>query len=139
MGARTSSTSRLWQFFLLFAVLLRDSGFTNPNNLMNILRQTATITVMAVAMTYVIAAAEIDLSVGSIAGLSSVVTAMSISSWGLVPGIMAGLSVGLVAGCNQRRLSCLAEGSLVFGDPGNAGPSCWSGPLDYGLGTYSNC
>lgn len=84
--------------FLLFAVLLRDSGFTNPNNLMNILRQTATITVMAVAMTYVIAAAEIDLSVGSIAGLSSVVTAMSISSWGLVPGIMAGLSVGLVAG-----------------------------------------
>ena len=84
--------------FLLFAVLLRDSGFTNPNNLMNILRQTATITVMAVAMTYVIAAAEIDLSVGSIAGLSSVVTAMSISSWGLVPGIIAGLSVGLVAG-----------------------------------------
>ena len=84
--------------FLLFAVLLRDSGFTNPNNLMNILRQTATITVMAVAMTYVIAAAEIDLSVGSIAGLSSVVTAMSISSWGLVPGIKAGLSVGLVAG-----------------------------------------
>ena len=84
--------------FLLFAVLLRDSGFTNPNNLMNILRQTASITVMAVAMTYVIAAAEIDLSVGSIAGLSSVVTAMSISSWGLVPGIMAGLSVGLVAG-----------------------------------------
>lgn len=84
--------------FLLFAVLLRDSGFTNPNNLMNILRQTATITIMAVAMTYVIAAAEIDLSVGSIAGLSSVVTAMSISSWGLVPGIMAGLSVGLVAG-----------------------------------------
>ena len=84
--------------FLLFAVLLRDSGFTNPNNLMNILRQTATITVMAVVMTYVIAAAEIDLSVGSIAGLSSVVTAMSISSWGLVPGIMAGLSVGLVAG-----------------------------------------
>jgi ribose transport system permease protein len=84
--------------FLLFAVLLRDSGFTNPNNLMNILRQTATITIMAVAMTYVIAAAEIDLSVGSIAGLSSVVTAMSISSWGLVPGILAGLLVGLVAG-----------------------------------------
>ncbi|MEZ7963912.1 MAG: ABC transporter permease, partial [Candidatus Nanopelagicales bacterium] len=72
--------------------------FTNPNNLMNILRQTATITIMAVAMTYVIAAAEIDLSVGSIAGLSSVVTAMSISSWGLVPGILAGLLVGLVAG-----------------------------------------
>ena len=107
--------------FLLFAVLLRDSGFTNPNNLMNILRQTATITVMAVAMTYVIAAAEIDLSVGSIAGLSSVVTAMSISSWGLVPGIMAGLSVGLVAGAISCGLvACLKVPSLL-GTLGNLG------------------
>ena len=100
--------------FLLFAVLLRDSGFTNPNNLMNILRQTATITIMAVAMTYVIAAAEIDLSVGSIAGLSSVVTAMSISSWGLVPGILAGLLVGLVAGAISGGLvACLKVPSFL--------------------------
>ena len=42
------------------------------NNLLNIVRQTATISVMAVAMTYVIASGEIDLSVGSVAGLSSV-------------------------------------------------------------------
>jgi ribose transport system permease protein len=46
--------------FILFAVLLSDSGFTSTNNLLNIFRQTATISIMAVAMTYVIAAAEID-------------------------------------------------------------------------------
>ena len=84
--------------FILFATLLGDSGFSNPNNLMNIFRQTATISIMAVAMTYVIAAAEIDLSIGSVAGLASVVTAMTINSVGLIPGILAGLLVGAVAG-----------------------------------------
>jgi ribose transport system permease protein len=49
-------------------------------------------------MTYVISCAEIDLSVGSVAGLSSVACAMALSHWGLVPGILAGLAVGLVVG-----------------------------------------
>jgi ribose transport system permease protein len=84
--------------FILFAITLGDSGFTSPNNLLNIFRQVATISIMAVAMTFVIAAAEIDLSIGSIAGLSSVVTAMALNSFGLVPGILAGLAVGAVAG-----------------------------------------
>ena len=56
--------------FLFFAVALRDAGFTSPNNLLNIVRQTAIIATMAVAMTFVIAAGQIDLSVGAIAGLA---------------------------------------------------------------------
>lgn len=84
--------------FILFAVLLGDNGFTSTNNLLNIARQTATISIMAVAMTFVIATAEIDLSIGSVAGLSSVVSALAMSSYGLVPGILAGLLVGLVVG-----------------------------------------
>jgi ribose transport system permease protein len=84
--------------FLFFAVLLGDEGFLSANNLLNIFRQTAIITVIAVAMTYVIAAAEIDLSVGSVAGLASVCTAMALSRWGLLVGILAGLAVGLIVG-----------------------------------------
>jgi ribose transport system permease protein len=84
--------------FILFAITLGDSGFTSPNNLLNIFRQVATISIMAVAMTFVIAAAEIDLSIGSIAGLASVVTAMTLNTYGLIPGILAGLLVGVVAG-----------------------------------------
>jgi ribose transport system permease protein len=84
--------------FLFFAVLLGDQGFLSANNLLNILRQTATITVIAVAMTFVIACAEIDLSVGSVAGLSSVVAAIALSHWGLLAGIIGGLAVGLVVG-----------------------------------------
>ncbi|NPV87329.1 MAG: ABC transporter permease [Anaerolineae bacterium] len=84
--------------FAIFAVALYPSGFLNPNNLLNILRQTATISVMAVAMTFVLAAAEIDLSVGAVAGLASVVTAMSIARYGIVAGVVAGLTTGLLVG-----------------------------------------
>ncbi|HEY9358160.1 MAG TPA: ABC transporter permease [Arthrobacter sp.] len=93
--------------FIFFAVLLRDQGFLSPQNLLNIFRQTATITVIAVGMTYVISCAEIDLSVGSVAGLSSVCTAMALSQWGIVPGILAGLAVGLVVGSVNGALVSL--------------------------------
>lgn len=84
--------------FAVFAVTLNDEGFLSSNNLLNIVRQTATITVMAVAMTYVIGAAQIDLSVGAVAGLASVTTAMAINEFGLVPGIALGLLTGLLVG-----------------------------------------
>jgi len=93
--------------FVLFAATLGSSGFISGNNLVNIVRQTATISVMAVAMTFVIANAEIDLSVGSVAGLSSVVTAMTVSSFGLLPGIVAGLASGAIIGAINGGLVAL--------------------------------
>src|SRR5215218_10090674 len=70
--------------FLFFAVTLYDKGFLAPNNILNIARQTAMIAVMAVAMTLVLSSGEIDLSVGAVAGLSSVTTAMAVA-WGGLP------------------------------------------------------
>ncbi|TFB93134.1 ABC transporter permease [Cryobacterium sp. HLT2-28] len=100
--------------FIFFAILLGNQGFLSATNLLNILRQTSTIMVIAVGMTYVISAAEIDLSVGSIAGLSSVVTAMSISAFGVVPGIAAGLVVGVVVGgINGTLVSLLGIPSFL--------------------------
>jgi ribose transport system permease protein len=84
--------------FLFFAVTQYSNGFLSPTNLLNILRQTAIISVMAVAMTFVIASGEIDLSVGAVAGLASVATALTISKLGLFPGIIAGLLTGAVVG-----------------------------------------
>ena len=84
--------------FLAFAITLGDDGFTSPNNLLNIVRQTATISIMAVAVTFVIGAAEIDLSVGAVAGLGSVVCAMAIDAYGVVPGVAAGLALGVLVG-----------------------------------------
>lgn len=100
--------------FIFFAILLGDQGFLSSTNLVNILRQTSTIMVIAVGMTYVISAAEIDLSVGSVAGLSSVVTAMTISAFGVVPGIVAGLVVGVVVGgINGTLVSLLGIPSFL--------------------------
>lgn len=84
--------------FVVFAITLFDKGFLNPNNLLNIVRQTAMIAVMAIAMTYVLAAGEIDLSVGAVAGLASVTTAMAIDAGGPVVGVLAGLATGIAVG-----------------------------------------
>ena len=84
--------------FIIFSITLSQYGFLTANNLLNIIRQTATISVMAVAMTLVIASGEIDLSVGSVAGLSSVVAALAVVKFGFVGGALAGLAVGAFVG-----------------------------------------
>jgi ribose transport system permease protein len=84
--------------FVIFSLTLHDRGFLDPGNLLNIVRQTAMIAVMAVAMTFVLAAGEIDLSVGAVAGLVSVVTAMIIAAFGPLFGVLAGLATGLGVG-----------------------------------------
>ena len=100
--------------FLFFAILLGDQGFLSPNNLLNIFRQTATVTILAVAMTFDIASAEIDLSVGSVAGLSSVCAAMAVSNYGVIAGIIAGLLVGAVVGAvNGGLVSMLGIPSFL--------------------------
>tara|TARA_R110002051_G_scaffold45702_1_gene92168 strand:+ start:41091 stop:42059 length:969 start_codon:yes stop_codon:yes gene_type:complete len=84
--------------FVVFALTLNDRGFLNPNNLLNIVRQTAMIAVMAIAMTFVLSAGEIDLSVGAVAGLASVTVAMAIAVAGPFAGILAGLATGIAIG-----------------------------------------
>ena len=84
--------------FLFFAITLHDKGFLEPTNLLNIVRQTAVIAVMAVAMTFVLSAGEIDLSVGALAGLASVATAMAIDLGGPFFGILGGLATGFAVG-----------------------------------------
>ncbi len=100
--------------FLFFAITLGDQGFLTTNNLLNVIRQTATISVMAVAMTFVIGAAQIDLSVGAVAGLASVTTAMGIAAFGLGPGIAIGLLTGLIVGSiNGALVAWLAIPSFL--------------------------
>lgn len=84
--------------FAVFSVALYDVGFLSPTNLINVVVQSAIIAVMAVAMTFVISAAEIDLSVGSVAGLASVTSALAVSQFGLLAGVAAGLLTGVVVG-----------------------------------------
>ena len=84
--------------FLLFVVFLRDDGFLTSSNLINIGRQSAPIAVMAVGMSFALASSEIDLSVGSVAALSSLVAAEVVGGHGFVAGTVAALAVGASIG-----------------------------------------
>jgi ribose transport system permease protein len=88
---------------LLFSILLFDRGFLSGSNLMNIARQTAMISIMAVGMTYVLAAEEIDLAFGSVVALSAVITALMLRVTGsillsIICGLGSGFLVGLLNG-----------------------------------------
>ena len=87
--------------FLFFAVTLRDDGFLSQTNLLNIVRQTTPVTVMAVAAVFVLSAGEIDLSLGSVVALSSLVTAEVMQSHSAVLAVAAGLGVGLCVGAGN--------------------------------------
>lgn len=89
-----------------FAIVLRDEGFLDANNFLNILRQTTMVSIMAMGMTFVLSAGEIDLSIGSTVALSAMVTAVLIRDVGSVPiAIAGGLLVGSLVG--------LANGLIV--------------------------
>lgn len=88
-----------------FAITLHDDGFLSQTNLLNIVRQTTPVTVMAVAVVFVLSAGEIDLSLGAVVALSALVTADVMQDHGAVLGVAAGLGVGVGVGA--------ANGSLV--------------------------
>lgn len=108
-------------------VATADTLFFRPSNLMTILNNSAAIGVVAGGMTLIILTAGIDLSVGSVMGLTAALTGYVASFWGFPPAlaILAGLSIGLAVGA--------FNGTLVayFGMPAFivtlAGLSIWRG------------
>jgi ribose transport system permease protein len=79
---------------LVFAVILRDTGFLTFDNFMNVVRQTTMVSVMAVATVFVLSAGEIDLSFGATVALAALVGALVIREVGPVPAVLAALAVG---------------------------------------------
>lgn len=70
-----------------------------PSNLINILRQVSVIGIVAAGQTLVIITSGIDLSVGSIVGLSGAVSAgVTLATGNAFLGIAAGLLTGMVFG-----------------------------------------
>src|SRR5277367_1222521 len=67
--------------FVVFSIVLRDDGFATASNLLNIVQQTAPVTVMAVGMVFVLTAGEIDLSIGSIVAIAALLAAVVLRDW----------------------------------------------------------
>ncbi len=92
--------------FVLFSITLRNNGFLGVNNLLNILRQTAMISVMAVGGTFVMAAGQIDLTVGAVAAMSAMIVSLIIQS---TNSILLAIGVAILFGC----LVGVINGALV--------------------------
>ena len=74
-------------------------AFLTPANLGNVLRQNAFTAILAAGMTFVILTGGIDLSVGSVVGLSGMVCASVMAAGGgVAAGVIAGIGIGLGAG-----------------------------------------
>ena len=91
---------------ILFGALRYDN-FLSPFNILSFLRYNSMFALIALGMALVIMTGGIDLSVGAVAALASVVSALlSPISWyaGLAGGIGAGLMVGLLNGLVITKL-----------------------------------
>src|ERR1700693_3356918 len=82
------------------ALSMASPYFLTQSNLLNVLLQAATVSIIAAGLTVVLITGEIDLSVGSLIGMTGSVAAVLIIKYD-VPvtlGILSALAAGLLAG-----------------------------------------
>ena len=107
---------RPYALYFAFAILLVVFSFASPwflsiDNFLNIGRQTALVSIIAIGMTFVIIARQIDLSVGSALALSGMSAALAMAhigdNWiiGAIAGIGTGAIVGAINGLVVTRLN----------------------------------
>lgn len=82
---------------LVSIAALRYDGFLGTYNVQSVLRYNSMFALVALGMCFVIMTGGIDLSVGSVAAMCSVVSA-SLSSYGLFQGLAGGIAAGILAG-----------------------------------------
>ncbi|MDU1691403.1 MAG: ABC transporter permease [Bradyrhizobium sp.] len=107
---------RPYMLYIAFVILLVVFSLSSPwflsvDNFLNIGRQTTLVSIIAVGMTFIIIARQIDLSVASTLALSGMAAALAMSqinnSWivGAVAGLGTGALVGLLNGILATQLS----------------------------------
>jgi D-xylose transport system permease protein len=116
LGIPTSALRAYTMVLALIVVWLlftwaTDGVFLEARNFSNLMRQTAVTGVLAVGMLMVIVSGQIDLSVGSVAGLTGGIAAMLLTwlGFGLVPSLAAAVVVGAGIGLLQGTLTAYAN------------------------------
>lgn len=116
MSTSTSSVSKVWSrvirsleirmlglaLILAIGLSLLSPYFLTQNNIFNILDQSVVIGIIAVGMTLVILTGGIDLSVGSVAGLTGIILGLALQSMPIpvaIPvAVLSGAGIGLISG-----------------------------------------
>jgi ribose transport system permease protein len=98
---------RGWSDYAIFIALalecvilaIASPAFFSTENVLNVLRQNAFTAIVSAGMTFVILTAGIDLSVGSVVGLSGVLCAdVMVHGHGVAAGVLAGVAAGVAVG-----------------------------------------
>jgi len=104
-GGETGSLPALLGLVILATIFaVANPIFLKPINFANLLTQTATVTTLAMGLTFVLLLGEIDLSAGVTAGLSAAFLAITMSEYGVawpiaaVIAISLGMLIGLLIG-----------------------------------------
>jgi inositol transport system permease protein len=122
MGHQISGVFNKYGIFLIFGVMVvvascLSPAFLSPINLINIVRQMSIVGLIALGVTGIIVSGGIDLSSGSVVGLTAVVAASLAqspdNSGAFYPGLHLPLLVPVVAACAVGALVGLINGSLV--------------------------
>ncbi len=104
-----------FSILLFFSITLSDTSFLSVTNLMNIVRQTTPITIMAIGLTFALACGHIDLSIGAVVALSALVCAVLLESYPVIVAVAGALSVGVVIGMiNGVLIEKLKVNSLLI-------------------------
>src|SRR4030095_6091623 len=119
LGSLKIPTAALRAYTMVLALIVvwllftwaTDGIFLEARNFSNLMRQTAVTGVLAVGMLMVIVSGHIDLSVGSVAGLTGGIAAMLLTwlGWGLMPSLAVAVVVGAGIGILQGTLAAYAN------------------------------
>jgi len=96
---------------LCFGLWLSNPDFLGPSNAINLLRQISMLGIFATGMGFVIISGGIDLSIGSVIGLTGVLVAKVSSTH--APGLGYPLWLGILVGVAAALLVGLAQGLLI--------------------------
>ena len=122
LGHLLLSVFNKYGIFLIFAIMvvvasILTPAFVSSTNLINVVRQMSIVGLIALGVTGVIVSAGIDLSSGSVVGLTAVVAASLAQtpdySDAFYPGLHLPLIVAVLAACAAGALVGLINGALV--------------------------
>lgn len=123
-AALRAAAPALFLLLLVVAIAIAEPGFGTPDTLLIVLADTTTLFTLAAGVTFVILLGSIDLSIPSVASLSTVIVALLLPQIGVgafAVALAAGATAGLVSGVVHVRLrvpsfiATLASGGVVGG------------------------
>ncbi len=91
----------------IFAILLRHTAFLSVDNFLGIVRQTAVISIMAIATVFVISAGEIDLSIAAVIPLAGYWAGLLMPKYGMAFGVFVALAFGAGVGLVNGLITVL--------------------------------